>query len=96
MVLNMAAESWTLLLSLLFIQQESGTIPTIQHLPPITEITSEKLCTGARDAFVAAYEDEAVEPTSDYEAPEKEPNKAQPVEDQFRLMRPIAACLRVR
>jgi hypothetical protein len=96
MVLNMAAESWTLLLSLLFIQQESGTIPTIQHLPPVTEITSEKLCTTAKDAFLEAYGDEAVEPSSDYEPPKDEPGKDQPREEQFELMRPIAACLRVR
>ncbi|RYD83348.1 MAG: hypothetical protein EOP84_08045 [Verrucomicrobiaceae bacterium] len=83
-------------MSLLFIQQESGTIPTIQHLPPITEITSEKLCTSAKEAFIDAYGDEAMETSTDYEAPEKEPNKTQPREDQFELMRPIAACLRVR
>jgi hypothetical protein len=89
-------ESWTLLMSLLFIQQESGTIPTIQHLPPVTEITSEKLCTNAKEAFLDAYGQEATETSSDYEAPKDDPDKAQPREDQFELMRPIAACLRVR
>lgn len=92
----MAVESWTLIFSLLFIQQESGTVPKIEHMPPILGIESEKLCTAAKNAMIDEYEGEATEPMADYEAPKDQPDKEQPIDEQFHLMRPIGVCIRVK
>ena len=89
-------QSWTLILSLFFMQQETGTAARVDHLPPVTEIATEELCESARKAWVKANTEVATEPTTDYEAPDDNPKAKQPTKDQWQLVTPIAVCIRVR